>query len=254
MNNAVFGNTMENVRNHIDFELVNSAERLAKIQNEPVFKHAHIINESLVGVEKTRISTNLNKPIYLGFSILELSKLHMYTFYYDVLKPRYGDKVRLAYTDTDSFVLYIETDDVYKDFRELGDVFDFSDYPVDHSNFDKQNKKKLGFFKDEVNGNIIQEFIGLKPKMYAIKLEDEVYKKAKGVPTHKVKNNIPFDQYRTTLMENTKDYIKFNTIRSFNHQLFSITCNKLGLSSFDNKRYWLDYKNSVAYGHYSISH
>jgi len=118
----------------------------------------------------------------------------------------------------------------------------------------KKNKKKLGFFKDEVNGNIIQEFIGLKPKMYAIKLEDKVYKKAKGVPTHKVKNNISFGQYYTTLMENTKEYIKFNTIRSFNHQLFSITCNKLGLSSFDNKRYWLDYKNSFAYGHYSINH
>ncbi len=66
----------------------------------------------------------------------------MYTFYYDVLKPRYGDKVRLAYTDTDSFVLYIETDDVYKDFRELGDVFDFSGYTVDHNKFDRKNKKR----------------------------------------------------------------------------------------------------------------
>ena len=140
MNNAVFGKTMENVRNHIDFELVNNAERLAKILNEPVFKHSHIINDSLVGVEKMRTTTNLNKPIYLGFSILELSKLHMYKFYYDVLKTRYGDKVRLAYTDTDSYVLYIETDDVYKDFRELGDVFDFSDYPTDHENFDKKKE------------------------------------------------------------------------------------------------------------------
>ena len=253
MNNAVFGKTMENVRNHIDFELVNNAERLAKIHNEPVFKHSHIINDSLVGVEKMRTTTKLNKPIYLGFSILELSKLHMYKFYYDVLKTRYGDKVRLAYTDTDSYVLYIETDDVYKDFRELGDVFDFSDYPTDHENFDKKNKKKLGFFKDEVNSKIITEFIGLKPKMYTIKLDDKLYKKAKGVPTHKVKKHITFEQYHNTLMENSKNYIKFNTIRSFNHQIYSITCNKLGLSSFDNKRYWLDYKNSVPYGHFRIS-
>lgn len=252
MNNAVFGKTMENVRNHIDFELVNNAERLAKIHNEPVFKHSHIINDSLVGVEKTRTTTNLNKPIYLGFSILELSKLHMYKFYYDVLKPRYGAKIRLAYTDTDSYVLHIETDDVYKDFRELGDVFDFSDYPADHDNFDKKNKKKLGFFKDEVNGKIITEFIGLKPKMYTIKLDESLFKKAKGIPTHKVKKQITFDQYYNTLMENTKKYIKFNTIRSFNHQICSITCNKLGLSSFDNKRYWLDFKSSVPYGHYSI--
>ena len=87
---------MENVRNHIDFELVNNADRLAKILNEPVFKHSHIINDSLVGAEKIRTTTNLNKPIYLGLSSIELSKLHMYKFYYDVLKIRYGDKVRLA--------------------------------------------------------------------------------------------------------------------------------------------------------------
>ena len=78
----------------------------------------------------------------MGFSILELSKLHMYEFYYDVLQAKYGSKVRLAYTDTDSYVLYIETEDVYKDFRELGDVFDFSDYPQGHDSFDKTNKTK----------------------------------------------------------------------------------------------------------------
>ena len=89
--------------------------------------------------------------------------------------------------------------------------------------------------------------------MYAIKLDDNIFKKAKGIPTHKVKQHITFDQYYETLMENTKRYITFNTIRSFNHQICSITCNKLGLSSFDNKRYWLDYKQSVPYGHYSIS-
>ena len=122
MNNAVFGKTMENVRNHIDFELVNNSQRLGKIQNEPVFKHAHIINESLVGVEKIRAVTKLNKPIYLGFSILELSKLHMYKFYYDTLKPFYNDRVKLCYTDTDSFVLHIETEDVYDDSSLKGRV------------------------------------------------------------------------------------------------------------------------------------
>ena len=116
----------------------------------------------------------------------------------------------------------------------------------------KKNKKKLGYFKDEVNGKIITEFIGLKPKIYTIKLADDIFKKAKGVPKHKVKHYITFDKYYDTLKNNTKEYIKFNTIRSFNHQICSITCNKLGLSSYDNKRYWTDYKESVAYGHYTI--
>ena len=258
MNNAVFGKTMENVRNHIDFELVNNSQRLGKIQNEPVFKHAHIINESLVGVEKIRTVTKLNKPIYLGFSILELSKLHMYKFYYDTLKPFYNDRVKLCYTDTDSFVLHIETEDVYDDFNKMDDLFDFSSYPSDHKSYSKKNKKVLGKFKDEVDGKIIEEFIGLKPKMYSIKIhtgkpEEDIKKKAKGIPTHKVKKLISFQDYYNTLMENLKTYIKFNTIRSFNHQICSITCNKLGLSSFDNKRHWLDYKTSVPYGHYGIA-
>ena len=85
----------------------------------------------------------------------------MYEFYYDVLKPKYGSKIRLAYTDTDSYVRYIETDDVYNDFRELGDVFDLSDQLTDHEQFDKNNRNKLGFFKDEVNGKVITELICL---------------------------------------------------------------------------------------------
>ena len=86
MNNAVYGKTMENVREHIDFELVDTPERYQKCVNKPTFKHRHIINENLVGVEKVKATVKLNKPIYVGMSILDLSKLHMYSFYYDVLK------------------------------------------------------------------------------------------------------------------------------------------------------------------------
>jgi hypothetical protein len=87
MNNAVFGKTMENVRNHCDFELVNDGTRLEKCLNNPTFKHCHRINENLVGVEKIKAVIKLNKPIYLGMAILDLSKLHVYQFFYDVLKP-----------------------------------------------------------------------------------------------------------------------------------------------------------------------
>ena len=231
MNNAVFGKTMENVRNHINFELITSPQRFEKVVNEPYFKHSHIINENLVGVEKTRPITKLNKPIYVGMSILELSKLHMYNFYYDVLKERYGDKVRLAYVDTDSYILKIETEDVSDDLKKLGNYFDFSNYEDTHENYDLTNNKKIGFFKDEMGGKIMTEYIGLKPKMYSYEKEkdaqeeetetkenknndvngeangddeDECHNKAKGIPKCKIKN-ITIDGYKKTLDNNEKD-------------------------------------------------
>ena len=105
-------------------------------------------------------------------AILDLSNLHVYRYYYDVLKPMYGEKVKLAYTDTDSFVIHIETQDLYEDLKQIEDYMDFSDYPTDHPNYNTTNTQVLGKFKDEMNGNIITEFIGLKPKMYAMKVED----------------------------------------------------------------------------------
>ena len=141
MNNAVFGKTMENVRNHKEFELITTCERYEKVVCNPSFKHSHIINEGLAAVEKTKAVVKLDKPIYVGLSILELSKRHMYHFYYDVLKKKYGDKVRLLYTDTDSFIIYIETEDIYVDLKKLNEYFDFSDYPKDHPNYDEKIRR-----------------------------------------------------------------------------------------------------------------
>jgi hypothetical protein len=184
---------MENVRGHCEFELVCHSTRLEKCLNHPTFKHCHIINENLVGIEKIKNVVNSNKPIYLGMAILDLSKLHMYKFVYDVLKPRYGDKITLVYTDTDSFDIYTETEDIYEDLKEFKDYMDFSDYPTEHKKYDNTNKKKLGMFKDDVNGKIITEFIALQPKTYSFKVEDsrkaDEHKKAKGVPKQTVKTN-----------------------------------------------------------------
>ena len=148
--NSVYGKTMENVRKHVDYELVNTPERFQKLVNKPLFKHRHTINEDLVIVEKDKHTVELNKPIYMGMSILDYSKTHMYSFYYDVLKPKYDDKIKLVYTDTDSYVIKVETDDLYEDFKEINEYMDFSDYNVEHPNYDKTNKKVLGKFKDEM--------------------------------------------------------------------------------------------------------
>ena len=117
MNNYVCGKTMENIRKRGDFELVNTAERFQKLVNKPTYKHRHIINDERVIVEKDKQTIELNKPIYMGMFILDYSKIHMYSFYYDGLKPKYQDNIKLVYTDTDSYVIQVDTDDLYKDFK-----------------------------------------------------------------------------------------------------------------------------------------
>ena len=112
LNNAVFGKTMEDKRKHLDFEIVSDERRFMKCVNNPSLKHSHIINENLVGVEKQKPKLKLDKPIFIGMSILDLSKQHMYKFYYDVMKPKYGENIRMVYTDTDSFVFHTKTDDI----------------------------------------------------------------------------------------------------------------------------------------------
>jgi len=185
MNNAVYGKTMENVRNHIDFELVSTQERIQKCINNPNYKGCHIINEELAGVENIKMKLKLDKPIYLGMSILDLSKVHMYSFYYDVLKAKYKDDVRQIYTDTDSYVIQTFTEDIYEDWLDaswrpnthqskiddwkgIKDYMDFSGYDKKHPNYDPTNKKVLRKFKDEMDGKIISNFIALRPKLYCL--------------------------------------------------------------------------------------
>ena len=158
LNNAVFGKTMEDKRKHLDFEIVSDERRFMKCVNNPSFKRSHIINEDLVGVEKQKPKLKLDKPIFIGMSILDLSKQHMYKFYYDVMKPKYGEHIKMVYTDTDSFVFHTKTDDIYHDFKEKNDEMDFSGYEKNHKCYEATNKKVLGKFKDECEG---EKWLGL---------------------------------------------------------------------------------------------
>ena len=168
MNDAIFGKSMENVLNRSNIKLINNdPEKYLKLIREPNFQNVYQISNKLCLVESKPIKTVFKKPIFLGAVILETSKLYMYQFWYDHLKNKYNNKVQLAYTDTDSFIIYVETDDIYKDMLEYKNLYDFSEYPINHHNYDITNKKVLGKFKDEMKSLIITEFIGLKPKMYS---------------------------------------------------------------------------------------
>ena len=173
MNNSVFGKTMENLRNRVDIRIVRSNEqdKIRKLVASPLYSRHVIFTNNLVGIDMHKSRLLLNKPVYTGMTILDKSKILMYDFFYNHLKKQYGEKCELLYTDTDSLLLDIETEDVYKDIERNKSFYDTSDYPEDHPLFSKVNKKVLGKMKDECEGIPISEYVGLRSKMYSVMTE-----------------------------------------------------------------------------------
>ena len=162
MNNAVFGKTMENVRNRRDIKIVTTNTQINRLVSEPNYHTTKRISEKLLIIEMKKTEVKMNKPIYLDMSTLDISKKLMYEFWYNYIKQKYGDKAKLCYMDTDSFVIYIKTEEFYKDVAS--DVERW----FDKSNYDEnderplpigKNKKVIGLFKDELGGKIITEFM-----------------------------------------------------------------------------------------------
>ena len=257
MNNSVFGKTMENIRNRVDVKLVNTEEKLRKLVAKPNFKSRKIFNENLVSVHMKKTSLTMNKPIYLGMCILDLSKTIMYDFHYNYIKSKYGDKAKLLFTDTDSLMYEIETEDFYKDISgDVKDRFDTSDYPENHPSGIPTgiNKKVLGMMKDEAGGKIIKEFVGLRAKLYSFVMDDgEETKKCKGVKKQVVESSISHEDYKTCLTTGKEQLRKQNILRSYNHEVYTEEVNKIALSAQDDKRYILsDGVHTLAWGHYKI--
>ena len=253
MNNSVFGKTMENIRNRVDVRLLKTEKGVTQYIKKPNFKSFKIFSENLIAVHMNKTSMKFNKPIYVGMSILEISKTLMYDFHYNTIKKRYNENSKLLFTDTDSLCYEIKTEDVYKDMMHDKDLYDFSDYTTDHPLFDTTNKKVIGKMKDEAGGKIITEFVGLRSKMYCITIDEEDKKRAKGIKKNVVEKTLTIEDYRDALLKKNNVYRTMNIIRSINHDIFSQEINKLALSSYDDKRYVLNDKiNTLAYGHYSI--
>ena len=259
MNNAVFGKTMENVRDRIEIKTAFDETYYRKYVSKPNFHSSKIlVDDKMTLMKLSKKTVQLNKPIYAGFSILELSKHHMYDFHYNVMKPRYNENIELMMTDTDSLVYKINTEDFYKDMYEMKQYFDMSEYSKQNPIYDETNKKVIGKFKDETGDKVIKTFVGVRSKVYAIETETpitlklEESKKLKGIPKMIVKKQMTLNDYRECVLENkvkivdgivgfrTKDLMNYTTIQS-----------KVGLRNQDTKRVW-DGINSKAYGHYKI--
>lgn len=256
MNNAIFGKTMENVRNRMNLEIVSCHKRLEKLIAKPSFLGTTIYTENLCAVTRARDTVTLNKPIYVGLSILDMSKTHMYDFHYNVMKPKYGSKLNLLYMDTDSFFYEIETEDIYLDMLgdDLSDYFDTSDFPKNHPCYSVKNKKVLGKMKDETNGVPLAEYVGLRAKLYSFKTANgKVTKKAKGVKKCVVNKNIDFEDYKACLEDPTLVITRsMRTFQSRKHIIHTTVTNKKALLNYDDKRVAIDCVNTLPWGHYNI--
>ena len=194
MNNSVFGKTMENIRKHRNIKLVTNREVYLKAVMKPNFKSGILFGENLMGCEMGKIKVVLNKPIYLGQVILDLSKIVMYEFHYNYMKQKYPEGLTLCYMDTDSLIYDIKTDHFYKDIAEgVQDRFDTSGYNPDRPLPVGLNKKVIGLMKDELGGEIMTEFVTLRPKMYAYKTGSAESKKCKGIKKCIVKKTLTFE-------------------------------------------------------------
>ena len=237
MNNAVFGETMENVRNR-DITLVKTDKKRNKLVSEPNFHTMKLIDNNLEIIEMRKVKVKMNKPIYLWLSILDISKITMYEFWYDYVKIKYEDRARLCYMDMDSFVVDIKTKGFYKDIAEnVKERFDTSNYSFDRPLPIGVNKKVVGLMKDELGGDIITEFVALRPKTYSYITNDLIeMKKAKGTKKCVVNKMLRFEDYKKFLFSNGKVLKSQQRFKSVNHEVYTENINKIALSCDDDKR------------------
>ena len=175
-------------------DLVTSEKKLEKLAAQPSFKQSKNFHENLVAVERAKVGLTLNRPIYVGFAILDLSKTLMYDFHYNCIKQKYPDST-LLFTDTDSLTYQIQMVNVYEDFYTDKQLLDFSGYEKESPFYNDENKNIIGKMKDELIGEIIEEFVGLRAKMYSLKTKKEEMTKAKGVKKNAVKKYISHQDY-----------------------------------------------------------
>ena len=252
-NNAVFGKTMKNIRKHKDIKLVTNEKAYLRKVMKPNFKSGVLFGENLMGCEMGKIKVVMNKPVYLGQAILDVSKIVMYEFHYDYMKPKYGENLKLCYMDTDSFVYHIKTEDFYEDIA--GDVkerFDTSGY----SKEDARplpiglNKKVIGLMKDELGCKIMTEFVALRSKLYAYRKPDDKKcegikicvvkenKRCKGIKKCVVKEALDFNGYKKCLFDPTGKSIYRHQFmfRNRKHEVHTVEVSKVALNRDDDKR------------------
>ena len=241
MNNSVFGKTMENIRNHKDMKLVTSDKKYLKYVMKPNFKDGHPFSKHLFAVEMGKREITMNKPVYLGQAILDLSKTLMHEFHCDYMRPRYGSKVKLCYMDTDSFAYEIETEDFYRDFaNDVKKRFDTSGYSKDDNRPLPigENKKVIGLMKDELGGKIMTEFVALRAKMYEYRKIDKEGEEKRCKSTKKcvVSEGLTFDDCKACLFDGKTVCREQMLFENKKPEVYTVNKHKIALNRDDDKR------------------
>jgi len=240
--NCVYGKTIQNTRNYIQVKLHTKEKSYLKAVSDITFKNFSIIGEKLVQTNHSPEEIVHDRPIFVGFAILELSKHFMYDFFYNKLTKGLKCKLELGMSDTDSFLFKVDNS---KKFREhIHPFMDYSNYPPNHVLYNPDNKSKLGYFKDELSGLFTcKEFVGLKAKCYALKLENNETKEfkekkvCKGLGKIAINNRLRFKHYKNCLFKGIPKRFDFHVIRSRKHLVTTARLNKKAISHFDSKRW-----------------
>ena len=246
---------MENIRKHRDIKLVNKTVDYLKQAMKSNFESGSLLGTDLMSCEMGKVRVKMNKPVYLGQAILDLSKTIMYEFHYDYMKKKYKESdLKLLYMDTDSLVYNIRTEDFYKDIAEDVETrFDTSGYETDKLLPIRKNKKVIGLMKDELGGKIMKEFITLRPKMYGYRVGKDEPKKCKGIKKCVVKKTITFEDYKRCLFDGVRINRSQLLFRSKKYKVKTLGVNKLSLSREDDKRVSVDGISRLAMGHYDLN-
>lgn len=240
--NCVYGKTIQNTRNYMTVKLHTKSKSYLKAVSNITFKSFSILGENLVQTNHSPEDIEHNRPISVGFTILELSKHFMYDFYYNKLMKDLKCKLELGMSDTDSFLFKVDDRNTFRE--HIRPFMDYSNYPSDHPFYNPDNKAKLGYFKDELAGQFTcDEFVGLKAKCYALKLQnntsEEVKEKkvCKGLGRVAINNRLRFRHYKNCLFKGIPKRYDFHVIRSRKHLISTTRINKKAISHFDSKRW-----------------
>ena len=257
MNNSFFGKTCEDVRKYKNFEIVMNEKKADRLISKPTMKQSQIYEENLVMFSLQRNVVTMNKPRYIGQAILDISKIIMYDFHYNYILEEYPG-TELLFTDTDSFCYHIPTErDLYEDIGKRSDIYDFSKYPEDHPNYNRNNYLIPGKFKDEMNGVPISEFCGLRSKMYSILRANATEKKAANGVMEQIKENVlTHEDYKETLCSKEIRSDEGCKIFQKEHNLYTVNFSKKTLSPYNDKNYIQfndDEFTTYSYGHYRIN-
>ena len=257
MNNSVFGKSIQDNRKHLNVILAMNEKQAENAIRKPTFEQFNIIDENKAIIKMKKPSIKLDKPIFIGFTVLELSKHLMYDYKYNLFQKYYGDKIQLCYTDTDSFIFEIQSNTFIEELKNVfGEIMDFSNFKTDHPYFDNKNMKKIGLLKSETGEKTIHELVAIKSKLYSVLYgEDQKKCTAKGLQKSVLKKFINHNHYLNVIENNSAYITKMKRIQSKNHQLQTIKLNKMIFTAFDDKRYILDDGlNTLPFGHYSIKY